>query len=306
MEAGLVWAHLAAHHGVISRVEALDLELTAHQIKRRRSTGEWVEVQPQVFRHAAAPRSWLGDARAAALSVDSFVSHLSAARVWRLDGFNGRRLDVVVAEGRHVVRRHLSVHRSVNMDLCGETIRRGVPVTGISRTILDLAGQVGPRTLNRAVDSAFRTKLITWQMLYSVLVRHSARGRNGCGPLRLLLEERYGDKAIPDSNWNRDVGYLITDAGLPQPAFEYEVRDRGVFVARVDLAYPELQLAIECDSRRWHDNSVSFVRDPRRRNKLLAAGWRVLSFTWADYSEEPARLVDDVRQALAVARRHAG
>lgn len=112
--------------------------------------------------------------------------------------------------------------------------------------------------------------------------------------------------AIPDSNWNRDVGFLLTDAGLPQPAFEYEVRHGGRFVARVDLAYPKHRLAIECDSRRWHDNPVSFVRDPRRRNKLLTAGWRVLSFTWQDYSLAPATLVNDVYDALQLSRRELG
>ena len=56
--------------------------------------------------------------------------------------------------------------------------------------LLDVAGRVNRRRLHHAVDSAFRLQLVTWQMLCSVLVRHSARGRDGCGPLRLLLEER--------------------------------------------------------------------------------------------------------------------
>ena len=293
-----VWAHMCAHHGVVSRKEALELGLSPDQVKRRRRTGEWLEMQPQVFRHAAVPPSWFGDARAAALSVGSLVSHGAAARIWHLDGFSTARLEVVVDDGKHLPRTNVEVHRSVHMALSGASIRHGVPVTGPARTILDVAGVSGTRQLRRVVDSAFRLELVTWRTLYSVLIRHSAKGRNGCGPLRQLLEDHYGDTATPDSTWNRDVGFLLTDAGLPDPRFEFEVRDAGSFIARVDLAYPRHRVAIECDSVRWHLNSDSFVADPRRRNRLLNAGWRVLTFTWDDYANRPGDLIAAVRAAL--------
>jgi len=291
---------MSQHHGVISRDEGLALGLSLEQMRRRRRRGLWVEVAPGVSRHAACPATWQSKARAAALSVGTAVSHLAAARVWELDGFNQEGIEVVVAEGQHVRRSEFFVHRSINMDLADIATRQGIPVTGIARTVLDVAGVVGHRRLNHTVDCVLRKQLVTWQMLYSVLVRHSARGRNGCGPLRRLLEERFGDQAIPDSKWNRDVGYLITDAGLPEPHFEHEVRHDGKFVARVDLAYPDARLAIECDSVRWHLNKESFVSDPRRRNRLLNAGWQVLSFTWDDYAHHSDRLVADVRSALGV------
>lgn len=293
-----VWRHFSVHHGVISREEAVELELTTRQIRHRVSSGEWVELQPTVYRHAAAPTTWEAKARAAALSAGGLVSHRASARCWGLDGFSSSVIEVVVADGTYRNNRSFLTHRSVHMHLAGSTHRHGIPVTGIDRTILDLAASVGPRRLRKAIDAGLRQRLVTWQSLYSTLVRHSARGRDGCGKLRLELEQRYGDSAIPDSNWNRDVGYLLTDGGLPEPEFEYEVHHRGAFVARVDLAYPEAKLAIECDSVRWHANSESFVSDPRRRNKLLNAGWRVLSFTWADYANQPAQLVTTVWAAL--------
>lgn len=70
-------------------------------------------------------------------------------------------------------------------------------------------------------------------------------------------------------------------AGLPPPVPQFEVRDRGRFVARVDLAYPEAKLAIEYDGR-WHGATGQLGRDRRRLNALVAAGWRVIHVTAAD------------------------
>ncbi|MEM7093263.1 MAG: hypothetical protein AAF567_09695 [Actinomycetota bacterium] len=100
------------------------------------------------------------------------------------------------------------------------------------------------------------------------------------------------------------VGELLTDAGLPEPTYEHDVGDDvGRFVARVDLAYPSDHLAIECDSRRYHDTAEAFERDPLRRNRLVTAGWRVLNVTWRTFATHPDIVVRTVREALASSHR---
>ena len=144
-----------------------------------------------------------------------------------------------------------------------------------------------------------RQRLTTWPKIRDVLESHSRRGRDGCGRLRSLLEERYGDAQVPDSAWNRLVGRLLVAHGLPEPAYEFRVvTTSGRALARVDLAYPEAELAIECDSVRYHLNRESFVKDRRRANALTTAGWTVLSFTWRDFKDEPLRVVETVFAAL--------
>ena len=91
---------------------------------------------------------------------------------------------------------------------------------------------------------------------------------------------------------------LLVGAGLGRPRLEYRICDRsGAFLAQVDLAYPGHRVAIELDSVRYHLNRESFVSDPRRRNRLTVAGWKVLSFTWDDYINHPSRLCDAVSAA---------
>ncbi|MDH3295560.1 MAG: type IV toxin-antitoxin system AbiEi family antitoxin domain-containing protein [Acidimicrobiia bacterium] len=289
---------MAVHHGVISRAEALSLGLSPSQISRRLTSHRWVRIGSGVYRSAAAPRTWFSEARAAALSLGGLVSHRSSAVVWEVDGFRPGLMEVVVPEWSGRQRSGIRVHRSRDFELADGRVVNGVPVTGLARTVLDVAAVVGRRRLEQTVDAVLRQKLLVWPDLADVLARHSEHGRTGCGRLRALLEHRYGDQAIPDSRFNRMVGQLLSDAGLPDPDYEHIIEHDGRFVARVDLAYPRHRVAIECDSVRYHLNLESFEADPRRKNALLLAGWRVLTFTWSDYSERSGVLVDTVRSAL--------
>ena len=167
--------------------------------------------------------------------------------------------------------------------------------------MLDLAAVVSARRVEWTLDAMLRQRLVDWPDLYEVLIRHSRRGRDGCGRLRALLDVRYGG-AVADSAWNRRVARLLVDHGLPQPSLEHVIEIDGVFAARVDLAYPLERVAIECDSARFHLNRESFEADPRRKNRLMVAGWTVLTFTWADYRDRPGELIEIVRAA----RRPAG
>ena len=291
--------HLAAHHGVFSRAEARSLGLTDNQISGLLDRREAVRTQPATYRSTAHRRTWKSNARGAALSARGVLSHRSAAALWGIDGFPMGLTEVTIPYKRSVRIPGVRIYRSKQFSLIDDVIIDGLPVTGIARTVLDLAAVVSPSRVNETFDAVIRQQLLEWPDLYEVLARHSARGRNGCGKLRALLDVRYGDTAIPDSRWNRMVLTLLSDAGLPDPIPEFEVRDkRGQFIGRVDLAYPRSRVAIELDSMRWHHNLESFTNDPRRKNALIVNGWTVLTFTWADFADHPGQLVRTVRAAL--------
>jgi hypothetical protein len=54
------------------------------------------------------------------------------------------------------------------------------------------------------------------------------------------------------------------------------------------------------------DRGGSFVADPRRKNRLLLAGWRVLTFTWADLADRPTELAATVQRAMRQCDRGVG
>lgn len=95
------------------------------------------------------------------------------------------------------------------------------------------------------------------------------------------------------------VRLALVLAGLAPVPQHVVVDARGRFVARVDLAFPELRIAIEYDGRAVHEREDVFARDRQRQNALVAAGWVVLRFTAADLGHGAAAVVARVREALS-------
>ena len=52
-------------------------------------------------------------------------------------------------------------------------------------------------------------------------------------------------------------------------------------MAYLDIAFPDLALAIKVDGWAWHRDTERFQNDRRRQNIMVTAGWAVLRFTWA-------------------------
>ena len=296
----LVLGRMRQQHGLILRSQALDYGMTSAQIERRLRTGRWERVARGVYRHAATEQTQLSRLLTVCLAHNALASHRSAAAVHSIDGYSLDRIEVVVAANRSPAVKGATLHKSAQMDLARPTVRKAIPVTGVGRTVLDVAAVVSRRQLDDTIDAVLRDGRLRLWDLYDVLVSHARRGRNGCGALRAALDARLGDDRVPLSRWSRMVSDLLVEAGLDQPCFEYPIHaaDRK-FIAQVDLAYPDRNLAIELDSVRWHHNLHNFSHDRQRRNRLLLAGWVVLNFTWEDYSRRPDQLCAAVAAAGA-------
>ena len=293
-------------HGLISRRQALAAGMTDAQIGWRLRTGQWESVHRGVYRHAVSPETPQSRLLAMCLACDGVASHRSAAALHGIDGYELDRIEVLVPWKRRPMIKGVRLHRTTQMHLAKPIDRDGIPCTGIGRTVLDVAAVVSRERLEHTIDAVLRQGLLRLEDMYAVLVSHSRHGRTGCGPFRDALEERRGDDAVPLSAWSRMVSDLLTDFGLERPVFEHRVCDpSGELLAQVDLAYPDHRVAIELDSKRWHLNSVSFERDPRRRNALTVIGWTVLTFTWSDYVDRPNQLCNTVAELLAPAGRQA-
>jgi very-short-patch-repair endonuclease len=92
---------------------------------------------------------------------------------------------------------------------------------------------------------------------------------------------------------------LLTSAGLPSPETQCVVDHDGSFVARVDLAYPDILLAIEVDGYRYHSSRAAWQADLDRQNRLMSLGWTILRFTKDDVTFRPRLLVARVRDLHA-------
>jgi hypothetical protein len=190
------------------------------------------------------------------------------------------------------------VHRCLDYDLAEATVHQGFAVTGVARMLLDIGLKVPIERQADAIDEAIRRRLVDWPELYHVLIAHACRGRDGVGPFRAILDERYGTK-VPLSGWSRKFSRLLTQHGLPAPELEYRITtETGLFIAQVDGAYPQARLAIELQSKAFHLNDSAFERDAQRRNRLLRHGWVVFDYTWRYYVEQSLAIVSEVRGHL--------
>jgi len=290
---------MARQYGLVTRSQAIDSGLTRHQIEGPIRRGEWVIVEPSVYRHATVTSSWHSTLLAACLASGGLASHRCAASLWGIDGYQEPKIEIVLPKTSGYRNASHLVHRTTQWDRIDQVWRAGIPCTGIERSILDLGAVLTIRRLELAAESALRQQLLEWIDLRSCLIRHSRKGRNGCGRLRLLLEARHGDEPLPLSAWSNLVRDIIVDAGLPRPELEWDVLDSDArIITSLDLAWPDRLLAIELDSIRWHLNRKSFEKDRQKRNRARLAGWMIHELTWSTSVNDRSALVSFVKSAI--------
>lgn len=121
----------------------------------------------------------------------------------------------------------------------------------------------------------------------------------GCGTVRKAIALA---RAGVESPKETETRLLIRDAGFAEPVVQHEVRDGGRFVARVDLAYPELRIAIEYEGDGHRKDKEQWRTDIRRQRELEDRGWIVIRLTQADLDDEGATLFARLRNAIARSR----
>ena len=224
------------------------------------------------------------------------ASHRAAAGLWGLeiplDRGTDRRVDLIVpTAGRAESRSDRRIHRlDLASDECGE--RLALPVTLPARTWRDLAAVLEPPALLAVTDQIVR-RLAGASRLKEQLDRRPC-GR-GCARARLVLP--LADPRA-ESPMESVVRWIFHIAGLPAPELQFVVRDAsGVFLARADFAWPARRVMVEFDGDVHRERDV-FVKDLRRQNLVVAAGWTVLRYTSADALGRPDDMVAETRRAL--------
>ncbi len=125
------------------------------------------------------------------------------------------------------------------------------------------------------------------------LIAHAHAHRGEPGSIRAGITLHLCDpraESPPESH----VRVHLHWAGFPSLVPQYQVIVDGVFLARVDLAWPALKIAIEYDGQ-WHGDGDQLTADRRRYRDLNRAGWFVYPITRADMRDVAALLVDIAR-----------
>ncbi len=228
-----------------------------------------------------------------AFGPEAVLSHRSAGQLWGI--VPRSRIRPEVTRPRHAAGRpHLIVHQA---PLPRDEIRRvrGIPVTSVPRTMLDLAATRPEREVERAWGEIEVLELTDVLSVPDLLERHPGR------PGSVLLARLAGRKArhVGRTRNELEEAFLaLVDAHhLPRPRMNAHLALRGRFF-EIDCLWEELRVAIELDGGSVHRTTEAFHKDRERDRILIAERWTTVRVTWEHILDTPTELVDDLRLIL--------
>jgi very-short-patch-repair endonuclease len=152
---------------------------------------------------------------------------------------------------------------------------RGIPITSVARTLLDLAATVKADRLERALAQAQHIELYDHGAITDLLAR--ANGHRGAGALAAATAR---EPKLTRSDWEIRLLSLVRDAALPEPQTNLSLAAPDHLRLEVDFCWPTYRLIVETDRWASHGTRAAFEADRGRDAALQADGWRVVRFTW--------------------------
>jgi very-short-patch-repair endonuclease len=294
-----VAARAAEQHGVVALGQLRALGLTDHQVYSRVERGWLHRSSPGVFA-VGHPRLTPDGRRMAAVfscGEGALLSHLSAARAWGLLEGGDSRIDVLVRHESGGIEGASGVRRRHTRRLLAEdrAMLRGIPITSVPRTLLDVAGEQRGRLVRRAVHEAEVRDMLDVAAVLRAIECHP--GRRGTRALRTALGISAPDPT--NSQFAAAFARLCARHGLPAPKLGVH-RDIGGRLAECDAVFDAERVIVELDSERIHRTRLKFHTDRERDAQAAAQGWLVVRLTWHRVTRDAPAVAAQIRQILAV------
>jgi hypothetical protein len=261
--------------------------LTADQLR----SNKWRRIFTDVYVDARVPDTQRLRIQAAALRLpaDAVVTGRSAAVIWGADLADvGDPVEVISAS--RLTASGITV-RNGAIRSNEIAVRYGVRVPTLIHTCWELARSLVVMDAVPWIDQLARTRRIQTDQLVEHAELHAGEWRCVRAVQTLSLCD-WRAESRPESI----VRVRLALAGVRRPVPQLEVRVGGTFIARVDLGWEDIKLALEYDGQ-WHADRDQLSRDRVRIRRLNAAGWYVYPITRDDLRDLD-RLVETVRRLI--------
>ena len=277
-------------HGVVTRRELLEAGVSPKRIRRRVRRGALIPVHRGVYRvgHQAPSLEAHYMAAVKACGDRALLCGRAAAHLWRLLKGTPPQPEVLAPTRRLVP--GVNTHRSgtASTDVADW---RGIPLTSVPRTLVDLASSLSENALARACHEAGVLYRTTPKEVCAVLRRlPNARGR------KKLERVLHGEVSVTLSRLESSFLKLLGAARLPIP-----VTNKVAGRHRVDCRWPEQRLTVELDSYQYHQSRYAWDKDRLREREARGRGDEFRRYTWVDVFEEPQSMLSELRPLLGVA-----
>jgi very-short-patch-repair endonuclease len=244
-----------------------------------------------VLAHADTELTPASVARAAALALgaEAVISHTTAALVETLKVPPDPEVHAIVARERRVRMPGVRAHR-IEIEDAEITRVDGIVCTSLLRTALDCLLWL-PEEAGRALAvDALRRGLFTADELTATVA--AAPQRHGLQRAWSVVRDVSGGA---HSEAEVRCHRLLRAAGIGGWRANAQVHDVDGLIGIVDLLFESASLVVEIDGRAFHSDAQTFQRDRTRQNRLIAAGYSVLRFTWDDLVRRPEYVVQQIR-----------
>jgi hypothetical protein len=287
----------ARQHGVARTTDLLDARLSPSAISRRVARGNLHRVYPGVYAIGHRALSPDGELLAGVFAGGdgAALGRLSAARLWEAWKYKGDRIDVIVRR-RQRARASVRFHVARNLHPRDVTEHRGIPVTTMARTLVDLTDCLTKWELASVIhEAAYRGRYVPLATQDAIA---RANGRRNLKALQQAITLHESGSAGVRSR--DELRFLIASerAGNPEPLVNTALN--GI---EVDFHWPALQLAIELDGP-GHERPRTREEDAYKTRAWREAGYEVLRFSdpWAATESVACRSPSRGRRGRARAR----
>lgn len=289
--------------GVVAREQLLELGFSRGQIDRLRRD-RWLQpIHHNVFavghRHLTDRAHLL--AALLTFGPQAFLSHRTAAGVWKLRAVNLHEIEVTLpgTGGRH--RDGLRVHRSASAPEADEVRSHGdLRVSSVPRMLMELAARETSRELERLVTLAVQKRLLRPDSrdgratLEQALARHERHPGIAKLAAVLAVYRRTDDrKSDLERAFDR---FLAGHPEIPEPLRNIEI-DHW----EIDCFWPEHKLAVELDGRPYHVAANAMEKDRLKDASLLRQGITPLRYTDFRVEHDLRGILQDLRHFLKIA-----
>ncbi len=273
----------ARQHGVVATRQLALMGRSPSAITRARRRGQLVDVAVGVVRIASSPPTFRQRCMTLQLQADS-AGFIGSTTAGRLFGLRAMPDDPVNYTAPRSFRRtlppwaDLHITRWYDESADRQALDDGLVVATPMRMLWGLAATFNQHRFDRAAEDAWNLGLIDPPSAMDYLERHRCRGKDGVLRLETWLDGAIGRTRATQSNLERRLIEAIEAIGLPPPERQYPLRLQNGEVIHLDIAWPEVKLAVEPGHGAFHSGSLAVRRDQARDRACVELGWQVVRF----------------------------
>jgi very-short-patch-repair endonuclease len=282
-------------HGVVARRQLEQLGVDRGWIEGRLRRGQLHSVHQGVYAvgHRLIARKGRWMAAVLACGDGAALSHRAAGQLLGIIPLGDRLPEVTRLKGWRS-QPGIVQHRSPLSPDEVEVVE-GIPVTGLSRTLLDLASILSRERLEAAMNEAEVRGLTDRVSVHALLERYPRRP--GTATLRAVLKDAQRVRGVTRRELERRFAAALASTDLPRPHRNADVAVAGRFF-EVDCLWRTQRLIVELDGRFVHGTWRTSERDREKDRLLIADGWRVVRVTWRQLRDDASAVIADLRRLL--------